>query len=253
MNDHELTPKEMQLHSTDAWNKNYERYEKGNWIGIQYPTEVLVSFVSNLRKYNADAETYFQDSGKEHSIRNDFSGRALEIGFGPIANLKMVSDKGFECHGLEVSKEAVIRGENAMAEQGIKNIKLKLWEPNLMPFDNDYFSLVFGNQSIYFNLDLEAVVNEVFRVLKPGGYFLFSFFSERHDYMKYIEHVRNGIVRFGTNHPNPRLRGVYLRFLKSPEELKILFAKFKDVKTFTVESDQTPLFSSWRYVTGVKP
>ena len=70
MNDHELTPKEMQLHSTDAWNKNYEKYENGNCIGIQYPTEVLVNFVSNLRKYNADVETYFQDSDKEYSIRN---------------------------------------------------------------------------------------------------------------------------------------------------------------------------------------
>ncbi len=123
MNNDELTLKEMQLHSTDAWNKNYERYEKGNWIGIQYPTEVLVSFVSNLRKYNADAETYFQDSGKEYSIRNNFSGRALDIGFGSIANLKMVSDKGFECHGLEVSKEAVIRGENVMVEQRAKGEK----------------------------------------------------------------------------------------------------------------------------------
>ena len=44
--------------------------------------------------------------------------------------------------------------------------------------------------------------------------------------MKYIQPVQEGIVRFGTNHPNPRLRGLYLRFLKSPEELKILFANF---------------------------
>ena len=253
MSNDELTPKEMQLHSTDACNKNYERYEKGNWIGIQYPTEVLVSFVSNLRKYDVSAETYFQDCGKERSIRNNFSGRALEIGFGSIANLTMIRDKGFECYGLEVSKEAVIRGEKTMAEKGIKDIKLQFWEPHLIPFERDYFSLIFGMQSIYYNLDLEAVVDEVFRVLKSGGNFLFSFFSERHGYMKYIQPVQEGIVRFGTNHPNPRLRGLYLRFLKSPEELKILFANFKDVKIFTVESDQNPIFTSWSYVTGIKP
>ena len=95
-------------------------------------------------------------------------------------------------------------------------------------------------------------MEEVLRILKPNGTFLFSFFSRKHDYISYCDFLASDIARFNTNHPNKRLAGATLLSPSSKEDLKKYFDDFSDVKIFTVESDQTPIFESWWYVSGKK-
>jgi len=97
--------KNINLNNSEIWDQLYKSYEKGKPIGISYPTEALVIFVSNLRK-GKDVVKYFLDVGEEHSVRTGFSGKALEIGFGSTANLKMLKEKGFDVYGVEVSNES---------------------------------------------------------------------------------------------------------------------------------------------------
>ena len=54
--------------STDIWNKYYEDFEKGDWLGNQYPNEFLIRFVSNMRKKNTK-KGYFKDAGKEIKLK----------------------------------------------------------------------------------------------------------------------------------------------------------------------------------------
>ena len=42
--------KNKKNNSTTIWNKYYQDFEKGDWLGNQYPNEFLIRFVSNLRK-----------------------------------------------------------------------------------------------------------------------------------------------------------------------------------------------------------
>ena len=51
------------------WNKQYQLFEKNKSVGIRYPTEALVIFVSTLRKNKLN---YFSDQGKEYSTNNSF-------------------------------------------------------------------------------------------------------------------------------------------------------------------------------------
>ena len=98
------------------WDNVYKIFEKNKDLGIRYPVEALVIYVSTLRK---SKKNYFTDQGKEFSTNNNFNGKALEIGFGSIANLVMLHEKGFKCYGAEVSKEAVKRGRISLKKKKI--------------------------------------------------------------------------------------------------------------------------------------
>lgn len=242
----------LQDKSTGIWDSLYKDFEDGKPLGISYPTEALVICVSNLRKKGLDVNEYFEDKDSEHSIKTNFSGKCLEIGFGSIANLKMMSEKGFVCQGLEVSEEAVTRGTKQIEQNNIDNISLQHWSPLTIPFPDNSFDFVYGLQSVYYNLDFNGFIKEVQRVLKPGGQFLFSFFSNKHSYMDYIEDVDENIAKWSDNHPNTRLRGAAFYQPKNKNELLELFSEYEDVRVFTTDSDQTPLFESWWYVQGTK-
>ena len=239
--------------TTEVWNNLYLNYEYDRPLGIQYPTEALVILVSTQKKGRSLSE-YFDDAGREHSTRNLFWGNALEIGFGTIANLKMVSEKGYRCFGLEVSEESVNRGIALIEKLGLKNIQLSHWSyTNTIPYPDNYFNLVYGLQCIYYNIDIDKVIDEIFRVTASGCLFLFNFFSTSHSYMNFIEKVSDKVYKWSDTHPNIRLRGAYFVRPQSPDELLTLFSKFSELRVFKTESDQTPLFESWWYVTGRKP
>lgn len=244
--------KDQQDLSTEVWNKVYKEFEPGKPLGIQYPNEQFVIFVANMAKSCDSIDDYFDDRGNEFTSKMH-DGKALEIGFGTMANLKMVYERGYQCHGLEVSNEAVKRGNEYIEKNNIDGIKLDVWKPYKLPCEDNTYDLIYGLGCIYYNLNLEEVIEETYRALKPGGSFCFSFFSNKHDYMNYIEKVDDNIYRWADNHPNKRLIGANFRQPQTKEELITWYKKtFKDVKLFTTESDQTPLFESWWYITGRK-
>ena len=72
--------------------------------------------------------------------------------------------------------------------------------------------------------------------------------------MKYIDVVdkKKNIVKWSKKHPNKRIVGSELYFVKDKNKLKNLFKEFKSKKIFTFETDQLPIFQSWWYITGKK-
>ena len=241
--------------TSKIWDTYYASYDNKNiWTGNQYPNEALVRFVSNLRKNNNKLD-YFKDEGSGFSIKNNFSGKALEIGFGGLANLIMLKNKGFDCTGVEVSKNAVIKTTKYLKKKNLTKIKTNhVVDLTKMPFKDDSFNLIVGLQSIYYNLDLDNVIKEIKRILAPNGKFIFSFFSNNHEYMKYIDYVdkKKNIIKWAANHPNKRIIGSNLVYIKNKIILKKKFKSFKNIKIFTYEFDQLPLFQSWWYITGEK-
>ena len=109
-----------------------------------------------------------------------------------------------------------------------------------------------GLQCVYYNLDFQAFLKEIKRVLKPDGKFFFSFFSDKHDYIKYTDIVdsRKNLVKWSNKHPNKRIRGSVLFQPKDKKHLKKIFKDFKKTQIFTYEFDQLPLFQSWWYING---
>lgn len=249
-----IKKKNLQKFTSNIWNEYYISQQKGNWVGNEYPTEPLIRYISNLRKHPKNKVAYFNDAGKELNIKKNFKGNALEIGFGTLANLLFLKKKGFKCKGLEVSSNSVERAERYIKENNIKNIKTYLWNKDkIIPFKENSFDLIVGLQCVYYNLDFDMFLKEIKRVLKPGGRFFFSFFSNNHDYIKYTDVVDNNknLVKWNNKHPNKRIRGSVLFQPKNKKHLKKIFKDFKKIQIFTYEFDQLPLFQSWWYINGL--
>ncbi len=245
----------IQIHTSNIWNEYYISQETGNWVGNQYPTEPLIRHISNLRKSPTNKLKYFNDVGKELKIKKNFKGDALEIGFGTLANLIFLKDKGYRCQGLEVSSDSVNRSQKYLKQNKIKNIKTYVWKNSpIIPYSSDTFDLIVGLQCVYYNLDFKLFISEIKRVLKPNGKFFFSFFSNRHDYIKFIDIVdkKKNLVKWSKNHPNKRIRGSVLFQPKNKKHLLSLFKNFKNKRVFTYEFDQIPMFQSWWYISGNK-
>lgn len=238
-----------------VWDEYYKSCEAGH-VGCMYPSESLVRIVSTLRKgIHLDNHNYFDVEGSENSIRTNFSGRALELGFGHLSNLRMMCDKGFECTGLEVSQDAVNRANTQLIHTQEKGIKVALWSDLMkLPYADSTFDFIYGLQCIYYNVEIENIISEVYRVLKPGGHFAFSFFSSRHDYTKYTNLIadknRYQVVSWSDDHPSYRIRGAVLVQPKNEQSLSELFSQFKNTRVFLEESTFSPLFESWWYIYG---
>lgn len=104
-------------------------------------------------------------------------GTALEVGPGPgylgLEWLKKTS--GTSLKGLEISPEMIKVAERNAAEYGFESrASYVLGDASVMPFEDGAFDAVFSNGSLHEWADPEAVLSEVFRVLKPGGRYFVS-------------------------------------------------------------------------------
>lgn len=111
----------------------------------------------------------------------------LDVGCGGgknIARMLKRSPQG-QVYGIDYSEESVamsrkkngkLLGSRCFIEQG-----------NVMelPYENEKFDLVTAFETVYFWPDLNKSFSEVYRVLKPGGMFMFSYALDTSKTMRY--------------------------------------------------------------------
>ena len=74
-----------------------------------------------------------------------------------------------EVYGIEISAQAAEIARN----KGIKTACMNLNEADF-PFDNDSFDMVFAGEIIEHLFSTDHFLDEIYRVLKPGGYFIIT-------------------------------------------------------------------------------
>jgi len=104
-------------------------------------------------------------------------GVALEIGPGPgyIGLEWLKKTEGTRLNGLEISPTMIDTAEKNAREYGVEaRAKYVKGDAVKMPFENDSFDGVFSNGSLHEWSQPEKVLNEISRVLKPGGTYFIS-------------------------------------------------------------------------------
>jgi len=93
-------------------------------------------------------------------------GRLLDIGCGDGSFTILLKEalKAQEVAGIEIAPEAV----NALREKGIKAHQLDIDEQSF-PFSDNYFDIVYCGEIIEHLFNPDHLLQEVHRVLKPGG------------------------------------------------------------------------------------
>jgi ubiquinone/menaquinone biosynthesis C-methylase UbiE len=105
------------------------------------------------------------------------SGLALEIGPGPgYLGLEWLKNtEGTTLQGMDISQDMIEIARRNAAEYGLKDkVKYVKGDARKMPFESDHFDAVFTNGSLHEWSHPEEIINEIARVLKPGGRYCIS-------------------------------------------------------------------------------
>lgn len=141
-----------------------DNYQQGHAIN-RYPWDTVISFVFHHRpRDKSRAET-----------------RILEVGFGTGSNLLFAAREGFSVSGIEGSETAVAYARKRFEEEKLAG-DLRVGDFTQLPFENDSFDLVIdrGALTCVGTSHLRAAIDEIRRVLRPGGKFHFNPYTDSH-------------------------------------------------------------------------
>lgn len=115
----------------------------------------------------------------------EFTGKAvLDIGCGAGGiDVALVANHGAGfVTGMDVEDGVLAHARALVARRGLSDrIGLVKVAPGPLPFPHDTFDIVFSKDSIVHIADKHALMREVYRVLRPGGWFVASDWLIGHD------------------------------------------------------------------------
>lgn len=106
-------------------------------------------------------------SGKEKKV--------LEIGFGMGSDLLNWANHGADCYGIDITPEHYRLATLNFALHK-KQAQLKLADASDIPFPSQYFDIVYSNGVLHHTPDTVRSISEAYRVLRPGGRFIFTMY-----------------------------------------------------------------------------
>lgn len=120
----------------------------------------------------------FTGAGNPQSFVEIESGETvLDLGCGAGLDIyfysKAVGPEG-KVQGLDISEEMVKKARDNMEKIGLTTVEIKQGVSDNIPFNDGFFDIVASNGIYNLSPDKQAVMKEVFRVLKPGGRTVFS-------------------------------------------------------------------------------
>lgn len=131
----------------------------------RYPWDAVVSFVCRNRPQDkAITET-----------------DVLEIGCGTASNLWFAAREGFQVAGIDASETAIETALSRFRQDGLAG-DLRIGNFMALPFADNSFDLAIDRAGLTCvgNSIARRAINEVQRVLRPGGLFFCNVYSDRH-------------------------------------------------------------------------
>lgn len=205
------------------WETRYQRGEAVN----RYPYNRVVSFV--LREF---AEV--NDRG---------AVRILDYGCGGGNHSVFLAQSGFDYVAVDYSPTALARVVDTFTFHGLEpdTFRLLCAEFGHLPFRDECFDAVIDRQSLDQNSHerLPALVEEIHRILKPGGIYFGINFSTGHPQLRFGSPLEHGDY---TDFSCGTFRGIGSRHFFSVDEIKSLFRRFeiRDIRIMRTESVITP-------------
>jgi len=169
----------------NGFQKVWEDLRKNGKHITKYPYDVVVSFVFR----------YYPKNKHKHEVN------ILDIGCGVGNHLWFLAREGFNAYGIEGSETAVQLARELLKKFGVKaSINVGDFTKKL-PYDDEFFDLIIDRSSLscvsYENI--KNVINEIHRVLKSGGYFLFTPYSKSHtSFVESKKEILNNFIEVTT-------------------------------------------------------
>jgi SAM-dependent methyltransferase len=151
------------------------------------------------------------DSLKGHAV--------LEVGCGAGVDLVRFARGGANVTGVDLSASAIQLAAANCAQQGL-TAELRVADGEHLPFKDGAFDFVFAHGVVQYTADPQRLVDEVRRVLKPGGQAIFQVYN-RHSWLNLL----SKIMKVGLEHQDAP---VLLKYTEG--ELRKLLSGFRRVR-----------------------
>jgi ubiquinone/menaquinone biosynthesis C-methylase UbiE len=93
----------------------------------------------------------------------------LEIGLGQGADSMQLINRGAKYYGIDLTEESVRRVKERFELYDKSYAKVQVANALNIPYEDDFFDLVYSHGVIHHVPDIKDIVDEIYRVLKPGG------------------------------------------------------------------------------------
>jgi ubiquinone/menaquinone biosynthesis C-methylase UbiE len=202
----------MKKNNQKIWEK---RYASGQVLN-RYPFDMVVSFV--MRNF----------AGVE---RNQIC--ILDYGCGGGNHTIFLAQEGFKYYAIDYSSSAINHVKSRLQILGFKpDIDQLICQDFVsLPYENNFFDAIIDRQSLDQNnwKDIQIMVQEIHRVLKPGALYFGMNFSANDPNIKYGRHLGDGDY---TNFIKGTFKGLGLRHFFSEAQVRKLFNQFElvDIK-----------------------
>jgi len=167
--------------------------------------------------------------------------RVLEIGVGLGADHACFAQNGADLTGIDLTERAVEHATRRLDCMGLKS-RLMVADAENLPFSDGSFDLVYSWGVLHHSPDTQRCLNEVRRVLKPGGEARIMIYH-KYSMVGYMLWIRYALMRL---RPFTPLNVIYAKYLESPgtkaysrAEAAKLFNAFRkaDIETYQGHGD----------------
>lgn len=103
--------------------------------------------------------------------------KVLEIGVGLGTDLKQYAKNGALCYGTDLTEGAIEETQKHLAVYEL-HANLQVMDAENLKFDDNTFDIVYSFGVLHHTPDTQRAINEIYRVLKPGGKSIIMLYSK---------------------------------------------------------------------------
>lgn len=110
----------------------------------------------------------------KYSLNYVAGKKVLDYGCGSGYGTALISDACAHITGIDISAEAIVHAKSHFSAENLSFLQIEQVEKAPLPFPDASFDVVLSFQVIEHVADVPAYLQEIYRVLSPGGYVLIA-------------------------------------------------------------------------------